>query len=221
METTQLNSNTLLEGVKISERWFNNLNTATMDIYNKQLNLVIGYYTDFLNSSLGSIHSSNKTKNPFNLFFNTDATKAFWFPFNNDGNVFSSPVINSFDKTYKEVLDYNRNLLTTLNNEFKSNIVQWNKINQQYGEYIEKQMEISKKIANSIAEAYNKHGDFSTASYREAIEKLNHQIDLFMQQSQTLFSNVLKAQQNGFNSEVKKEKESAVKDIKKNDVVLA
>lgn len=215
METTQTNSDTLLEGVKISEKWFNNLNATMMEIYSKQLKLATGYYTNFLNSSLGGNNSQDKMANPFNMFFNTDTTKPFRFPFNSDGAIFSNPFLNSFDKVYKDMLEYNRNLLTALNGEMKGNISDWNKVRQEYREYVEKQIEVSKKIADAIAESYDKQGNFSIQIYKEAVEKINHQMDSVIKQDQDFLTNLLSTSQNSSNDEEKKTKESIVNETKK------
>jgi hypothetical protein len=215
METTQANNDTLLEGVKISEKWFNNLNAAMMDIYNKQLKLTTGYYTNFLNSALGGNNSQNKMTNPFNMFFNTDTTKAFWFPFGNDGAAFTNPFLHSFDKAYKDMLEYNRNLLTVLNSELKNNVSDWSKVRQEYREFMEKQIEVSKKIVDSMAEAFDKQGNFSTQLYKEAVEKINHQMDSVIKQDQDFLTNVLNTVQNASVGDEKKTKESVANDTKK------
>ena len=49
METTKT-SDTLLESAKMAEKWMNESSAAVMEIYNKQLNLASGYYTNYINS---------------------------------------------------------------------------------------------------------------------------------------------------------------------------
>jgi hypothetical protein len=220
METTQTNNHTPLEGAKISEKWFNSVNSAMMDIYNKQLNLATSYYTNLLNPTLGSNHSLEKITNPFNTFFNNGATKNFWFPLGNDGAAFTNPFLHSFDKTYKDLLEYNRNLLTTFNTELKSNISDWSKVRQEYREFIEKQIDVSKKIAESIAESYNKQGDFSTKSYKESVEKIKKQMDTVFEQNHVFLSNLLKDPKNGDDNEVKEEKAPIIKETKKGAAAL-
>jgi hypothetical protein len=215
METTQTTNDTLLEGVKISEKWFNNANAAMMEIYNKQLNLATGYYTNLINSTLGGNHGQDKMTNPFSALFNADAAKGFWFPFGSNGSVFSNHFLSSFNKVSEDLAEYNRNLLATLNTEFKSNVSDWSKIKQEYREYFEKQLEISKKIGSSIAEAIDKQGNFSTQIYKDAVEKINHQMDSGVQQDQDVLSTILNSTQNSSNTEEKKTKDSVVSDTKK------
>ena len=49
METTKTNE-ALLDNAKVAERWFNDTSSSMMDLFNKQLNLTTGFYSNLLKS---------------------------------------------------------------------------------------------------------------------------------------------------------------------------
>ena len=53
METTKTNE-ALLDNAKVAERWFNDTSSSMMDLFNKQLNLTTGFYSNLLNSTFGN-----------------------------------------------------------------------------------------------------------------------------------------------------------------------
>ena len=117
----------------------NNTLTSMMEGYKNQLSLVSELYTNAFNSFSGQTKNLwNPMQNQSNVFFNNDALKSMFTPFNGFGmnkgvsNPFMNFSSNSFDKMVKQISDYNHNLMDSLTKEFGNNTSDSNSIGDKY-----------------------------------------------------------------------------------------
>lgn len=220
METTKTNE-AFIESVKMAEKWFSDTNATMTDIYNKQLSLTTGYYNNLFNSIINSSKgwSDNKIADSF---FRSDITKWFSIPFKNDGNssFFSNPSLSLFDTMYKQMIEYNQNLITNFNNQIKNSDTNWDSINKEYMETVEKRLDASMKILNSLSEGYMKELDSTMGNNKKIINDINEQFNSVIKQNQKFLSEFLNKSQMSFDAEDKKTKESSIVSNKKQSNVL-
>lgn len=214
METTKTNNETVIEGAKMSEKWFNETSEAMMNVYNKQLQFTTGLYENFANMFFGNTKSWSERQNFSELFLNSDLAKWPGVSFtgsNGGSNIF----LSSFDRIYKQTLEYNRNLLASLNNTMKENQFDWSKINEDYLKSTELQLEISKKMIISLSEMSNKQLDLSIDYNKKVMDEINTQLNALVKQNQKMWTEVYNMQEQQSNVEEKKTKESAKSETKK------
>src|ERR1700722_15613533 len=70
-------SEKLNESTKAFEKGFSDANTNMMDMYNKQLHMMTGFYNNFLNPIMGNNKDWNLGQGVGNNVFNGDLTKLF------------------------------------------------------------------------------------------------------------------------------------------------
>lgn len=214
METTKT-SETLLDNAKVAEKWFNDASTTMMDLFNKQLNLTTGFYSNLLNSTFSSTKGWGVNQGFIDNFLGGNSTK--WLtPFNafsSSNN--SSYFFSAFDKMYKQMLDSNRQFFNEFNNQIKTNEIDWNLINKEYKETIDRRIESSRKILSSITDSYNKQLHFTLDMEKNMVEEFNNQFNSVMKQNQKMFSDLLHTYQNAFNGEDRKSKEAEAPENKK------
>lgn len=184
---TKTNEN-LFEGIKTNQKWFNDSATAMMEIYNRQLNLTMSFYDNLFSMfpAFGNVWSRNKNlTEAFNA--NTDLGKWMWRPFTIGNVVPTNPFMDLFDKTYKQLLEYNRNLFSSFTE------TELEPIGKKYQESITSQLEASKKITNSIQEAFNKQLEVAAESDKKLLDEINGQFNTLMKQNQEFWTAVLNA----------------------------
>ena len=54
MEATKTNKETVIDGAKVSEKWFTETSEAMMNLYNKQLQYTTGLYDNFTHMFFGN-----------------------------------------------------------------------------------------------------------------------------------------------------------------------
>jgi hypothetical protein len=205
MEATKTNTETVVDNAKTSEKWLNATTEAMMDIYSKQLQFTTGLYDNFINSFLGAGKIKTERKNFSDMFLNSDLGK--WSgTLLNDFSSNSSPFLTTLDGFYKQMLENNRNLLASLQN-INTNQIDWKAVNSEYLKTIETQIEASKKMGNSLTEAYNKRIDLSIDTNKKLMEEVNIQLNLLIKQNQKFVNEFFKTQQSSVNVEDKKSKE--------------
>lgn len=214
MEATKTNNETIIEGAKMSEKWFNETSEAMMNAYNKQLQFTTGLYENFTNMFFGSTKNWSDRQNFSELFLNSDLAKWPGVSFtgsNGGSNIF----LSSFDRIYKQTLEYNRNLLASLNSTIKDNQFDWSKINEDYMKSAELQLEVSKKIIVSLSEMSNKQLDLSIDYNNKVMDEINTQLNALVKQNQKMWTEAYNMQEQQSNVEEKKTKESAKSETKK------
>lgn len=214
MEATKTSNETVIESAKMSEKWLTETSEAMMNVYNKQLQFTTELYENFSTMFFGNTKGWGERKNFSDMFLNSDLAKWPGISFSetsSSSNVFMA----SFDKMYKQALEYNRNLLASLNSAMKNNQVDWSKINAEYLKTIEMQLEISKKTIVSLSETANRQLDLSIETNKQLMEKLNVQMSSLMKQNQKLWGDFENTQQEPVNGEDIKNKESNKTEAKK------
>jgi hypothetical protein len=175
METTRSNES-LMDGAKLIEKWFNDSNSAFTEIYTKQLNLTTKFYDNLLKSTVGNNKNWNINNDIVDSFFKNDLMKRFSFFPSGNGNAFSSQPMTTFENTFKEMIAINRNWISTFYNQMNSSDFDWNSISKDYMSLVEKRLETSKKILNSMENLFNEGMDFSIGKNKKFIEEINHEM---------------------------------------------
>jgi hypothetical protein len=208
METTKTNG-AFIESVKMAEKWFSDTNATMMEIYNKQLNLTTGYYNNMFNSLINN-NKGWKDGQMTDSFLKNDVSK--WFPisFSGNGNStnLSNPLQSLFDTMYKQMTEYNQNILANFNSQFNNSNTNWDTVSKEYKETVEKRLDASKKILNSISEGYMKELDSTMGNNKKLIDEINEQFNSVIKQNQKFWSEALKPNQMSVDQEDKKSKES-------------
>lgn len=215
MEATKTTNETIIEGAKVSEKCLNEISESMMNVYNKQLQFATGLYDNFINTFFGNVNGLNDRENFSDMFLNSDLAKWPGTSFTNTG-VSSNPFLAAFDKIYKQTLEYNRNLLASINNTIKGNQVDRTKTNADYLKTFENQLEISKKIVVMLTETFNKQMDLSIEANKKLMDEINNQLNPLMKQNQKLWAEFLKTQQTSSNGE-NKNKDASPSDVKKTE----
>ena len=214
METTKTNE-ALLDNAKVAERWFNDTSSSMMDLFNKQLNLTTGFYSNLLNSTFGNSKGWGVNQGFIDNFLNGNSTKWLSPVSSFSTNNGSSNFFSSYDKMYKQLLESNRHFLSAFSNQVKSNDIDWNSINKDYKETIDRRIESSRKILSSMTDSYNKQLHFTLDMEKNMFEELNNQFNSVMKQNQKLFSDMLQNYQSSFDTEDKKNRETENSENKK------
>jgi len=205
----------LNESTKAFEKGFSNANTNVMDMYNKQLHLMTGFYNNFLNPIMANSKGWNVGQDFGGNLFNGDLSKAFSNPFNGMGVSSSNPFLNSFDKMYKQMMGYNHNLLLAFNSQTKGNDIDWNEISKKYMETVENRLNASKSIFNSLSEACSSKVNSSIEANKKATEEIRSQFNLVIKQNQKFWADMLEMYQTPLHGENKNSKEPSLNETKK------
>ena len=208
------------EEAKTVEKMLNDSSKEIMDFYTKQLNVATGFYKNLFDSFSTGNKGWNNTPDFSNGFLNNDLTKAFTMPFSGMGNHFTNPFLPTFDKLYKQMVDYNTTLFTNLTNGLKGS-TDISEISKKYQEAINARIEASKNILKTATDAYNKQLDFSLENNKKAMEEMNNQFNVMVKQNQKFWSDLMTSAQAPINSIEKAVKDSISPEIKKRTSVPA
>ena len=216
----------LNESSKAFEKGFGNTNANVMDMYNKQMHLMTGFYNNYFNPSVGHNKDWNIGQGFGNVFLNGNLTKMFYNPFSEINTGFSNPLMGmnagfsnpflaSFDKMYKQMMGGNQSLFSAFTNQTQGNTVDPTEISKKYFETIENQMEASKNVFNSLTEAYSNKVNLSIEINKKAMEEISTQFNLAIKQNQKFWADILESYQAPMNRENKNSKEPTLSEIKK------
>ena len=189
--------------------------TSMMDMYQKQLSQMTEFYTNAFNSFSGqSKNIWNPMQKQGNLFFNNDALKSFFTPFNGFrmNNGFSNP----FDNVIKHVSDYNHNLMGSLSKDYNNTSSDGNVIGNKYQKLVEERSEVSKEYINTLADTFNKQMESMLVTNKKLQEETNKQFESVLKLSKQFWADVLNTNQippplpnfskDGAATDIKKEK---------------
>ena len=204
----------------------NNTLTSMMEGYKNQLSLVSELYTNAFNSFSGQTKNLwNPMQNQSNVFFNNDALKSMFTPFNGFGmnkgvsNPFMNFSSNSFDKMVKQISDYNHNLMDSLTKEFGNNTSDSNSIGDKYKKLVEERAKTSKAYINTLADTFNKQMESTLSINKKLQEETNIQFESVLKHTQQFWAGVLNMNQTppplpNFS------KDGAAKEIKKDNIFV-
>jgi hypothetical protein len=218
METTSNQSSK--DGAKTAEKTLNDTTKELMDFYTKQLNVATGFYKNIFDSLSTGGKSWNNSSDFSTGFFNNDVTKAFTNPFSGMNYQVANPFLPLFDKFYKQMEEYNKDMLASLTNGLKGN-TDWSEMTKKYQETVSSRMESSKNILQTATEAYNKQLDFSNNNNKKAMEDMTSQFNAMVKQSQTFWLDLMASLQTKINTDEKTVKDSISPEIKKRASSLA
>ena len=218
METNSNHSTN--DGVKTAEKLLNNSSKEIMDFYTKQFNVVTGFYKNLFESFSTVNKGWNNTPDFSNNFLNNDLTKSFATPFNGMSNNFANPFQPTFDKLYKQMVDYNTTMFTNLTNGLKSS-TDVSEISKKYQNEINTRIEASKNILKTASDAYNKQANFSIENNKNTMEEMNNQFDVMVKQNQKFWSDLMTSTQTPINKAEETVKDSISPEIKKRTAVPA
>jgi|GEM_PF-920742 hypothetical protein len=182
----------LNESSKPFEKGFGSANSNIMDMYNKQLQLMIEFYNNFFSPVIGNKDGSRSNGFTAN-FFNDDLTKVFSNPLNGQEN----PLLASCDKMYKQMLGYNSSFLAAFNSQANGNNIDWREVSKKYLETVKNRLEASKNVFNLLNEAYAGNIASSTAVNKKTIEEISNQLNAVIKQNQNFWTEMLEKYQSG------------------------
>ena len=184
-----------LAGATVAEKWFTDSSAALMEIYNKQLAFATNFYKNM--AGISPVRNTKWYTGSYfadNFFMNNDLAKWMWSSFNVTNTNPLYPFMGSFDKIYSQLMEYNSNLLSMFNGK-KTSGTEINPssdiIRNKYQQAITNQIEISKKVTDSIVEAFNKQLGFATENDRKLMEELNERFNSAVKQSQEIWATIL------------------------------
>jgi len=213
MEATNTN-HASTENAKSAEKLLTEASSNMMDIYNKQLKFITDFYSNFFNAFTGNSTGWDSNTGFSNNFLGNDLTKLFSNPFNGIGAGFPNPFLQSFDKLYKQMMEYNNNIFSNLNSATKSK-ADWSEISKKYQETIENRLGAFNKIFSTLSEACGKKMNFSMEINKKEMEDVNNQLNLMLKQNQKIWSDMFAIYSGSSNTEEKKTKDPIVNEIKK------
>jgi hypothetical protein len=212
METNSNQSSS--DGAKTAEKVLNDTTKELMDFYTKQLNVATGFYKSILDSFSTGNNSWNNSSDFSTGFFNNDLTKVFTKPFSGMSYNATNPFMPMFDKFYKQMVDYNKDMLVSLNSGLKGN-ADLSDMTKKYQEAVNTRMESSKNILKTATDAYNKQLDFSMENNKKALEEMTNQFNAMVKQSQAFWSDLMVSTQTPTNTPDKTTKDATSPDTKK------
>jgi hypothetical protein len=190
METNKTNplNETLSESAKTANKWLNDASSAMMDMYKKQTDMVSGFYSNLFNSISGTGKSSfNPMANFSNPFFNNnDMMKNMFAPFNSFGMNSSSS--NPFENALKQLTDFNQNMLNSFGKPFGNGNQDFGTLTENYKNLVEKKMDVTKKMMESLVSAYHKQMEFTLENNKKLHEEINMQINQLVKLTQEFWA---------------------------------
>jgi hypothetical protein len=218
METNQQKTSELFgESAKIANKWFSDAASSMMEIYNKQLNMTFGFYNNLFSS-----FSGQTTRNPSLIFPNAFGngngdTKAFFNPFSwmQDENKILNPLSNVYQGMFKQLTEYNKNLLRTLQNNFQLQQNDLTMLGEKYQQVLEKDWQAVKNSLNSISEAYNARIESSMDFNKKLAAELNRLSNILIRNNEEFWSQAAKSYQanSQANSQTDKTKKTDKKEV--------
>ena len=218
METNSNHSTN--DGAKTPQKMLHDSSKEIMDFYTKQFNVVTGFYKNLFESFSTVNKGWNNTPDFSNNFLNNDLTKAFAMSFSGMSNNFANPFQPTFDKLYKQMIDYNTTMFTNLTNGLKSS-TDVSEISKKYQNEINTRIEASKNILKTASDAYNKQANFSIENNKNTMEEMNNQFDVMVKQNQKFWSDLMTSTQAPINKAEETIKDSISPEIKKRTAVPA
>lgn len=216
MEAIKTNAEALQEGAKAAETLFHTTNAAMVDMFRKQKDLTIGFYSKLLNSFTDNNGGPRQSIGFPNMLINDDMSKWFTNPFgdflsNNSQNAWFS----EFDKSMKKFNDFNQTMLSAMGMGAQGKNSNWTKMNGEHKEKLTSQMEDSRKLLNSLNEVLSKQLNSSIETNKKNLEDLNTQVNAVVSQSIKFWTDALKIIQTPVNSDEEKSKEQNLSETKK------
>lgn len=214
METTKT-SDTLLESAKMAEKWMNESSAAVMEIYNKQLNLASGYYTNYINSIWSNGKVPGGSQQFLDNYFGNKMAKSFWTPYSALYNNGDSNPLSSFEKMQKQYMDFNRTLFNDMTVRLRTNDLDWSSVGNEYKGILDKQIEATKKAMSTLFETYQKQLNFTMDTGKEMMNDMSNQFNAIYKQNQKNWSDMMQPNAPVSNLPATKAKEPAFTESKK------
>lgn len=183
METT--NKNDLAQAVKATEKWWSHTNSAMMELWNKQLEVALGYY-DNLNSAPANGWYGNRK--PATWFSGANMSGWPWGAFNSEQEDSALSPIN----TIKQMLKFNRNFFGMFNTPEMDGVEQWGLLNKHYRENLEKRIEAFQRVWQSLIDAGKQQADRSLETSKTLAASINEQIEELLEEDQKIWNDMLK-----------------------------
>lgn len=199
METTnqQKTSELFGESAKIANKWFSDATSSMLEIYNKQLNMAFGFYNNLFNSVSGNANRGTALAFP-NLFSNGNGdSKSFFNPLSwmKGENGAANPFNGIYQNFIKQITDYNRNWLNTLQGSFHLQQNDLTLINEKYRNLMEKEWETIKNTLNAISKSYNAQLESSIEMNKKISNEWHKLISNFMRSSEEFWTEIAKTYQ--------------------------
>jgi hypothetical protein len=201
---------------KTSEKMLGDSNKDIMSFYTQQLNVATSFYKNLFDSfSTGKTGWNNAPD-----FLNNDFTKAFSMPYSGLTSNLANPFMPTFDKLFKQLSDYNTTMFTNLTNGFGVN-TDMSEISKTYQDTIATRIESYMSFLKTANEAFGKQLEYSVDSNKKAMEDMNTQFQLMVEQNQNLWADLLAASRPAKDNTGKPGKDSISPELKKRTSVPA
>ena len=218
METNSNHSKN--DGVNPAEKMLNDSSKEIIDFYTKQLNTASGFYKNLFESFSNVNRGWNNIPDFSNGFLNNDLSKVFAIPYSGVNTNFTNPFLPTFDKLYKQMVDYNTTMFTNLTNRLQSSADVF-EISKKYQDVINTRIEAYKNILKTTTDASNKQVSFYIENNKNIMEEMNNQFDIIVKQNQKFWSDLMPSVKAPLNDIEKIVKDSISPEIKKRTSVFA
>ncbi len=217
MESTTNNNGKFDGTAQTTNKWFNDLSSAMMDIYNKQSSWMSGFYNNFFGSFPGMNKNPwNSSLNFPNLFFGKyDGLNSMFTPFNYADGRFINLMTAQYEEAYKGIMDFNKAYFEALQEQVDSFQINGNELNNKVQKSVEKEWEATRNIIDSMVDTYNKQSHFSSESNKKFLEETRNLFTASAKRNERLWSEAFKTNQTNGKAEKETEKETEKEHLKK------
>lgn len=194
---TKASNETFTESAKLASKSVNDLSSAMIEIYKKQLNTVFDFYNNLFDSTMGVANKNtwdpaSGFSSPFlknNGAFKSVPNPLAWLKPDGDN---SNPFMTMNGNLFGQLNEYNKSWINSLQKNNTLEQIDWSAINEKYQKTRESHLETIKNIADTFTNAYNKQLDFSIESNKNLFAELNKQFTTALKINEDFWKNIVK-----------------------------
>jgi hypothetical protein len=188
-----------------ANKWLNDANSTVMDIYNKQANVMLGFYSNLFNSMPGMSKNNWMGNMNFNHSHDGHEMAPAMFPAFNlfKTNNFMNMYTSHCQDMYKQMTDFH-NLWSSFGQKKSQHMQEnWSDSVEKMQAIIQKEWKVKNEMATTLMEAYNKQRETATELNKKFMEEMHTQFHAASKHNEKFSSDVLK----GAHAAEKEEKE--------------
>lgn len=194
---TKASNETFTESAKLASKSVNDLSSAMIEIYKKQLNTVFDFYNNLFDSTMGVANKNtwdpaSGFSNPFfksNGTFKSVPNPLAWLKPDGDN---SNPFMTMNGNLFGQLNEYNKSWINSLQKNSTLQQNDWSAINEKYQKTRESHLEAIKNIADTFTNAYNKQLDLSIESNKNLFGELNKQFTAALKINEDFWVDIVK-----------------------------
>jgi hypothetical protein len=185
---------TMHEKNQAANKWLTDASSTVMDMYNKQANLMFGFYSNLFNSMPGM--SKNNWMSNMNFAQSHDGhemARAMFPAFNLfKANNFMNMCTSHYQDMYKQMADFNS--LWSSFGQKKSQHMQenWSDSVEKMQAIVQKEWKVRNDMAATLMEAYNKQRETATELNKKFMEEMNTQFHEAFKRNEKFYADVFK-----------------------------